>query len=284
MMHGCIDLSAFRYSDDDFRSISALMRHETGVSLNREKSAFVYSRLTKRLRSLGLRDFKDYCALVRSETGAVERKEMIAALTTNVTKFFREMHHFLHLKAEIQRRAEQIRNGRRLRIWSAACSNGQEAYSIAMTIYSVFPEADRLDIKILATDIDKNMIDLARSAEYPDDVVAAIPAEVRKRWVQRSSRSEYWRMNERLSSIITFRELNLVGSWPMKNRFDSIFCRNVAIYFEEQTQQAIWSRFVPFLLPEGVLYIGHSERITGPAIRRFRSDGVTTYRLVDGGL
>jgi chemotaxis protein methyltransferase CheR len=282
MMDQGMESLTFGYSDDDFQTISSLMRSETGVSLGKAKSAFVYSRLTKRLRSLGLKNFRDYCALVKSENGSAERKEMIAALTTNVPKFFREAHHFSHLKVEVERLAGQIQRGRRLRIWSAACSNGQEAFSIVMTIFSVLPEADRLDVKILATDVDRNMIEAARSAEYPDDAVAAIPAELREKWVRRSSRSDYWTMNERLSSIITFRELNLIGHWPMKHRFDSIFCRNVAIYFEEETQQEIWRKFVPALVPGGLLHIGHSERISGPANCFLVNEGVTTYRLIAG--
>jgi chemotaxis protein methyltransferase CheR len=276
------DLLIFRYSEDDFRNIATLLKRETGIALGEAKSAFVYSRLTKRLRDLGLDDFKDYCALVSSDRGKDERRSMIAALTTNVTKFFREPHHFRHLEAELQRLAPEVKAGRRLRIWSAACSNGQEAFSIAMTVYAVLPDADIHDVKILATDIDANMIAAARRAEYHDESVEAISTDLRKKWLTRASQPDHWAMNARLSSIIAFRELNLIEPWPMKHKFDAIFCRNVAIYFEERTQQEIWRKFVPILSPGGMLYIGHSERISGPALRHFVNDGVTTYRVTCG--
>jgi chemotaxis protein methyltransferase CheR len=277
------DLLVFRYSQEDFQSIATLLKRETGISLGKTKNAFVYSRLTKRLRSLGLDDFKHYCVLVESERGAAERREMIAALTTNVTKFFREPHHFEHLAGELDRLAPQVRAGGRLRIWSAACSNGQEAFSIAMTIYGALPDADALDVKVLGTDIDVNMIAAARLAEYHEEAVAAIPSDLREKWLCRSSRREHWRMNERLSSLVTFRELNLIRPWPMKRKFDAIFCRNVAIYFDDRTQQEMWRRFVPALATGGVLYIGHSERVSGPALHHLVGDGVTTYRLTTGG-
>jgi len=274
-------MNSFPFSDGDFRQIARTLHEETGIYLSDAKAPFVYSRLTKRLRVLGLSNFRDYCEIISLESNSGERQQMIAALTTNVTRFFREPHHFEHLKCKIgEDLAPRLRAGGRLRFWSAACSNGQEPYSIAMAIFSVIPDADAMDVRVLATDIDPNMISAAKCGRYSEEVVSAVPNDLRKKWFHRTD--EGFEIDKRLASIVVFRELNLIRPWPMKGRFDAIFCRNVAIYFEEATQQKIWSRFVPLLNPGGALYIGHSERITGPASQNLVADGVTTYRIVKG--
>ena len=272
-------LSAFKFTDADFAQIASILHETAGISLSEGKAPLVYARLTKRLRALGLESFREYCALILSDAGVDERQRMIAALTTNVTKFFREPHHFEHLRRQIiEPNAAQFRKGKRLRIWSAACSNGQEPYSIAMTILSVIPEAASLDIRILATDIDPNMIEAGKIGEYPEEAISAVPSNLAERWFSVApGRSRLWRVDEKLAELVSFRELNLVGPWPMKGKFDAIFCRNVVIYFEEKTQQDLWQRFLPALTPDGALYIGHSERVSGPAAQRLVSDGVTTY-------
>jgi chemotaxis protein methyltransferase CheR len=276
-------LSFFAFTNEDFKRISKILHEEAGIYLSDAKIPLVYSRLTKRLRALGLENFRDYCTLVASDRGVDERQQMIAALTTNVTRFFREPHHFQHFKTHVvEKKAAAIKAGGRLRVWSAACSNGQEPYSIAMTILSVIPDAASLDVRVLATDIDPNMIAAGSAGEYSDEVMRAVPADMKEKWFTPVPRSDLWRANDRLSSLVAFRELNLVGQWPMKSRFDAIFCRNVVIYFEEKTQQEIWRRFVPCLNQNGLLYIGHSERVSGPAADKFASEGVTTYRLVNG--
>lgn len=275
-------MTVFKYTDGDFKQISRILNAEAGIYLSEAKAPFVYSRLTKRLRALGMDSFEEYCSLIASASGERERHQMIAALTTNVTRFFREEHHFADLKRSvIERFSTQARTGRRIRIWSAACSNGQEAYSIAMTIFSVLPDADAFNIRVLGTDIDDYMIQAAINGEYTDDAVAAVPEDMRRKWFIPSGDGT-WKVDERLSALVAFRKLNLIGPWPMKGKFDAIFCRNVAIYFEEKTQQEIWRRFVPMLNPGGVLYIGHSERVTGPAASMLTNDGVTTYRLSEG--
>jgi len=238
----------------------------------------VYSRLAKRLRALGLNSFKDYCALVAGAEGLDERQKMLAALTTNVTRFFREPHHFDHLRDKVlPPLLEAARRGGKVRIWSAACSSGQEPFSIAMTILSLMPEAPQKNVRILATDIDPNMVAEGRGGAYAPHLLEGIPETYRKRWT--SSRADgRVQMSDDLRSLITFNELNLIGDWPMKGKFDAIFCRNVAIYFEDDTQSRLWSRFAPLNAPGGVLYIGHSERIQGPAVADYKPDGVTTYR------
>lgn len=283
--NGELGWGPFPFTDEDFRKISKILHEDAGIYLSSAKATLVYSRLTKRLRALGLENFRDYCSLIASDGGVDERQKMIAALTTNVTRFFREPHHFEHLKTHVvARKAEHVRKGGRLRIWSAACSDGQEPYSIAMTILSVIPEAATLDVRVLATDIDQNMIAHGRAGVYGQDAMSAVPTEMRERWFSPvgGASVRMWEVSEKLASLVSFRELNLVGPWPMKGRFDAIFCRNVVIYFEEKTQQEIWRRFPPALTPDGRLYIGHSERIAGQAAERFVSDGFTTYRLREG--
>jgi chemotaxis protein methyltransferase CheR len=269
----------------DFSQIAAILHTDTGIHLPESKTSLVYSRLAKRLRALGLRSFREYCTLITTHEGADERQEMIAALTTNVTRFFREPHHFEHLKrVTLPPLVAAARRKGRVRIWSAGCSSGQEPYSIALTLLSLMPDAADFDVKVLATDIDPNMIAAGRAGVYDDDALSAVPADMRKRWFAPASGqgSGKWSANDGLRQLVAFRELNLIGSWPMRGPFHAIFCRNVVIYFDLKTQSQMWGRFVPLIAPGGFLYIGHSERLTGPATAAFSSEGVTTYRLRQG--
>ena len=270
----------FAFTSRDFRQIADLLYGQAGIILTEAKATLVYSRLAKRLRVLGLGSFADYCALVSSSAGADEAANMLNALTTNVTRFFREPHHFEHLRDKVLApRLAALRAGARMRLWSAACSSGQEPYSMALTLLSVLPEAPQLDIKILATDIDSKIVAQAREGSYGADLIEPVPADLRNRWFERDPQnSRQWRVGEAVQSLISFKELNLIGTWPMKGPFDAIFCRNVVIYFDEPTQEKVWSRFAPLLGPEGRLYIGHSERVGGAAARSYASDGLTVYR------
>lgn len=268
----------FLFTDEDFRKIAQILHSHAGIALAEGKAALVYSRLAKRLRSLGLRSFREYCALVEGNQGVDERQAMMAALTTNVTRYFREPHHFDHLREVVMPKlAERARKGGRVRLWSAACSNGQEPYSIAITVLQALPEAVNLDVKILATDIDPNMVAEGKAGVYREDAVTPVPLELRRKWFKKAAGG--WEVADELRELVAFRELNLIGQWPMTGRFDAIFCRNVVIYFDEPTQERIWSRFAPILEPGGALYIGHSERVTGPAAAQFETTGLTTYAL-----
>ena len=267
----------FPFTQSDFEQIAALLHADSGIHLPDTKATLVYSRLAKRLRALGLTSFREYCALIDGPDGADERRRMLPALTTNVTRFFRESHHFDHLRGTVLPEvARQAVAGGRVRLWSAGCSTGMEPYSMALTLLAALPSAPDLDVKILATDIDPVVIAHAREGAYPDDIVDDIPAEMR-RHVERSG--DGCRMSAAVRGLISFRELNLMADWPMKGPFQAIFCRNVAIYFEEATQQRLWSRMRPLLAAEGRLYVGHSERV---ADTTFATDGLTTYRLAGG--
>jgi chemotaxis protein methyltransferase CheR len=156
----------FGFDRSDFAFIASAIYEDAGIHLPASKANLVYSRLAKRLRALGLESFRDYCALVGSEDGVQERAQMIAALTTNVTRFFREPHHFDHLRRVVEPMVKDIRSGRRLRIWSAGCSSGQEPYSIALSLLALIPDARAYDVRILATDINPLVLDTARKATY----------------------------------------------------------------------------------------------------------------------
>jgi chemotaxis protein methyltransferase CheR len=280
-----VENAEFAFTASDLAIIVRIMIQEAGISLSGAKANLVYSRLAKRVRKLGLSSFAAYCVLVESKDGAEERQEMIAALTTNVTRFFREPHHFEHLREKVlPALIAQARAGKRVRLWSAACSSGQEPYSMALTLLAGMPDAGRYDIKILATDIDPNVLATGEAGVYENSLLEPVPAPMRKTWFSpMNDESGRMRANDELRSLISFRKLNLIGSWPMKGKFQAVFCRNVVIYFENDTQETIWSRFVPLMAEDAALYIGHSERVSGPAEAHLRSDGVTIYCKRAGG-
>lgn len=272
----------FVFTAEDFRLIAQILHGHAGIALSEGKAALVYSRLAKRLRVLGLRSFRDYCALIEGVDGVDERQAMTAALTTNVTRFFREPHHFDHLRDQVMPQLiQRARRGERVRLWSAACSNGQEPYSMAMTVLSVLPEAADLDVRILATDIDPNMVAEGVVGVYSEEALEAAPAVLRHRFFDKAPGHGANKLsaNETLRRLVSFKELNLIGDWPMRRRYDVIFCRNVAIYFDDLTQERVWSRFTPLMTPGATLYIGHSERVSGPAVHQLQTSGLTTYRL-----
>ncbi|MDL2401420.1 protein-glutamate O-methyltransferase CheR [Rhizobium mayense] len=267
----------------DLSEIAAMIYSDAGISLNETKASLVYSRLSKHIRALGLPGFRDYCALVSSPAGAAARREMLSHLTTNFTRFFRENHHFDHLRDEVlPGLLARAKSGGRVRIWSAACSDGQEPYSIALTVLSLLPNAADFDFKILATDIDPKILGLARTGAYDETSLETVSPAMRKQWFQEveiQGRRKF-QIDDRVKRLITFNELNLMAQWPFKGTFDVIFCRNVVIYFDEPTQTKIWSRFAGLLPENGHLYIGHSERVSGEAKHLFDNIGITTYRRI----
>jgi chemotaxis protein methyltransferase CheR len=267
----------FLLTADDFACLAAMLLADAGIALAPAKATLMYSRLAKRLRALGLTDFRQYCTLLADPQEREERGRMLAALTTNVTRFFREPHHFDHLRTQIlPPLLAAAQKGGKVRIWSAACSSGQEPYSIALTILGLLPDAGRYDVRVLATDIDPNMVAAGRAGRYGEEALSAVPAPIRQRWFR--SCADGMEAGDDLRKLVGFRELNLIGDWPMRGHFDAILCRNVVIYFAEDTQARIWSRFLPMLAPGGHLYIGHSERLSGPAAASFDTVGITTYR------
>lgn len=268
----------FPFTTGDFRAIADLLYKASGIHLADAKATLVYSRIAKRVRKLGLDSFKSYCDLLRSDPDHPEHAAMLSALTTNVTRFYREPHHFEHMAAELlPPLIARARAGGRVRLWSAGCSAGHEPYSMAMTLLEAFPDAARHDVRILATDIDPLVVDHARRGVYNSGDVEPIPAGSRSKFLTREAGGG-WQVNPAVADIISFGVINLMEPWPMKGKFDAIFCRNVAIYFDEPTQTRLFTRFAQHLAPDGRLYIGHSERSLVPELV---SAGLTIYRLKD---
>lgn len=268
----------YALTQHNFDQIASFLKEETGIALTEAKATLVYSRLAKRIRKLGLANFDEYCAFAVSAAGAGERIEMMAALTTNVTRFFREPHHFEHFRTGVGPKLVQAaKGGARVRMWSAACSSGEEPYSLALTLLGLCPDIGRYDVRILASDIDPNIVAKARAGRYREDAIEPVPAAMRTKWFSRDADHEgMWTVRQEVRDLIAFKELNLIGTWPMRGQFDVIFCRNVVIYFEESTQAFLWNRFKNALTPEGRLYIGHSERVD---VDGYESDGLTVYKL-----
>ena len=264
-------------NEAELGAIAKVLYENAGIVLAPGKTSMVQSRLGKRLRALGFTDYASYIRLITTEAGREERREMISALTTNVTNFFRESHHFDTLRTgALPPLIEQARAGGKVRIWSAGCSNGQEAFSIAMVLADLAPDLGRLDIRILATDIDPKMIARGREGLYEPEAISSIPTPFQK-FVMKSS--DGLRLADQLRGLVSFRELNLHDPWPMSGRFDIIFCRNVVIYFDQGDQQRLWRRFESVLAPGGWLFVGHSERVPLVPPCQLMTAGITTYRL-----
>ncbi|RDC74532.1 chemotaxis protein [Rhodovulum sp. 12E13] len=270
-----------------FDTIAARAHREAGLVLPRDKAPMVLARIGKRLRASGHATLAEYCAFLDSEAGVEERRELIYTLTTNVTSFFREQHHFDGLRERIlPGLVERARAGGRVRLWSAGCSSGQEPYSLAMVVLDALPEAARCDLRILATDIDPYVLAEARKAVYPEAQVEPVPEAMRRRFLEPApgrDGTRAWRVAEPARSLVAFRELNLLKEWPMRGRFDAIFCRNVVIYFDRETQRCLWERFAAALAPGGHLFLGHSERIDTAATDAFRVVGTTMYQRAAPG-
>ncbi|WP_412051121.1 protein-glutamate O-methyltransferase [Hoeflea sp. Naph1] len=274
----CLVSGEYPLTRRDLSDIAGMIYSDAGIALNESKASLVYSRLSKRLRQIGMNSFRDYCVLVGSTEGAAERREMLSFLTTNFTRFFRENHHFDHLRQQVlPGLLARAKAGGRVRIWSAGCSDGQEPYSIALTVLGMAPDAASMDIRILATDIDPKIIAQAKAGIYDVQAIETVDAAMRKKWFTPVEDIKF-KVNDPVKQLISFRELNLMAQWPFKGQFDVIFCRNVVIYFDEPTQARIWVRYADLLPPGGHLYIGHSERLSGEGKGRFENTAITTYR------
>ena len=265
--------------DRDFARIAQLVHSLAGIVLAEAKRPLVHSRLIKRLRALNLPDFAAYADFISAVGSDAERLELISAVTTNVTSFFREQHHFDTLVAlALPTLIAKAQAGERLRIWSAGCSSGEEPYSIAATLLGLCPDVQRFDVRILATDIDQMMIARTRRAVYPPEAASGLSPDRLRCLFDAAAAGAPLHICERAKRLVTCNALNLQDPWPMSGPFEIIFCRNVVIYFDKPTQERLWQRFADMLSPEGFLMIGHSERITGPALSAFRAEGMTTYR------
>jgi len=236
--------------------------------------------LSRRLRQLGMSKFSDYFDMVSGNEPTDERGQFINAITTNLTSFFREEHHFNYLKSDvIPRLLSDNANSRKIRIWSAGCSTGEEPYSIAIALYESIPDIEKWDIRILATDLDTNVLAHGGRGIYDIERISALSKLRKSTWFLKGkgANSGSVKVDSRLQNLITFRQLNLMGAWPMKGKFDLMFCRNVVIYFDKETQKVLFDRYANQLLPSANLFLGHSESMHN-VCNRFDLIGNTIYK------
>ncbi|MCW5574204.1 MAG: protein-glutamate O-methyltransferase CheR [Steroidobacteraceae bacterium] len=252
----------FAYTDADFDALRSRVLDDTGIRLGDSKRELVYGRVTRRLRALGLDSFSAYRALLEQDDGR-EREALRSAITTKLTAFNRERHHFDYLRDQLLRPWVEAGARERLRIWSAGCASGEEPYSIAMTIAACVPHWQGRDIRILATDIDAAVLEYAQAAVYTQAQVARVPPADLERHFTRLPQDGgvRYRLRPQLAGLVTLRQLNLVDELPMHGPLDAIFCRNVAIYFDRETQRRMYARFARLQRPGDLLFVGHSESL-----------------------
>ncbi|MFN3208593.1 MAG: CheR family methyltransferase [Roseovarius sp.] len=268
-------------SADDFQIVSGLLKRMTGIHIGGNKRAMVSGRLAKRLRALGIASVPAYCDLLQQPGNNAEVDAFISALTTNMTRFNREDHHFAHLNDRVlPALAATARTGRRVRLWSAACSTGEEAYDLAFRVLEACPEAARLDVRILATDIDKSALEIARAGAYPATSLSNLPDGFAERYMDAGTAAPGMvSVRSAPRDLVTFRCLNLNADWPFKGPFDVIMCRNVTIYFDAETQARLWRRLADRICPGGALYAGHSEMLPDNVAARFAQEDRGAFRL-----
>lgn len=278
-------ISSLALSDAEFSSIRQLVLETTGICLGDSKRELVKRRFSPRVRALGLDSFGDYVKFVKND-GSEEVANFCNAITTNLTSFFRENHHFEYLRDEaLPRIVKRNENTRRLRIWSAGCSSGQEPYCLAIVLREAVSSLDRWDARILATDLDQNCLRTARAGEYPEEGFDKTPVDVVGKYFQpvdlpivSHMSKPMLRAKPGIRSLITFNQLNLMHkSWPMKGKFDVIMCRNVFIYFDKATQAGLVARYAQLQEPGSILFLGHSEVIQDPQSVGYRLVDKTTY-------
>ncbi len=273
-------LSEFVYTDEDFFRVQRIIGEHAGINLSDAKKSLVYNRLTKRLRLFKMSSFSEYLDYVDTHVEE-EFSHFVNAITTNLTFFFREEHHFDFLRQiEFPRIVERNQQSRRVRIWSAGCSTGEEPYSLAITVKESFPPG--WDVKILATDLDFNVVNHGKAGVYDQKRVEGMSKDRLNRWFRKGSGDNDGKVRvvDELRDLITFKQLNLMHDWPMKGPFDVIFCRNVMIYFNKETQSRLTDRYASYLVEGGHLIIGHSESLFKVS-ERFKLIGKTIYQRTE---
>lgn len=266
-----------RLGEAEFEAIGRIVYEIAGIDLYRGKEALVRNRLVHRLRALGLERFDEYVARLEADTTGAELSELIDAITTNETSFFREPQHFEFLQQTIL--PELRRRGRPIRIWSAGCSTGEEPYTTAIVLREAIPPDDPLDPRILATDISRRVLGVARSAVYSEDGVSRVPKHLRHRYFRRVGTAEErkYAVVETVRRMVRVARLNLFDPWPMRGPFDVVLCRNVMIYFDRAKQEQLVRRFWEIIAPGGYLFVGHAESL-GPLAHAFRYVRPAIYR------
>lgn len=265
----------FHFTAQDFQRVKKLIYDHAGIALSDTKQELVYSRLSRRLRATGLSTFGDYIKVLE-KNDVKEWEEFVNSLTTNLTSFFREQHHFPLLAEQLKK----VTHAHPLILWCSAASTGEEPYSMAMTAVDAFGSYTP-PVKIIATDIDTNVLDTARRGVYALDRVEKLDQDILKRFFLRGEGAQdgLVKVRPELQNMITFRRLNLLEEgWPIRDKVDAIFCRNVMIYFDKETQFAILKKMAPLLQADGLLYAGHSENFFF-ADAYFKLRSKTVYEL-----
>lgn len=267
------------FTDKHFQRIRTFVTRQTGIVVNDSKMDMVYGRLARHVRHRYAGSFDAFCTAFESNNPE-EQDALINAITTNLTAFFREKHHFQYLQERLLPQLQkQNAASRKIRIWSAGCSTGEEPYTIAMTIMKAIPDWMEWDIRILATDLDGNVIETGRGGVYNNERLNGLDNGVVKRFFfkGKGNHEGLVRVKPELQSLTEFRRLNLLAEWPMKGPFDIIFCRNVVIYFDKETQRQLFQRYSNILAEQGHLFIGHSESLY-KVCDAFENLGQTIYR------
>jgi chemotaxis protein methyltransferase CheR len=266
-------------SDEEFGLFRNLIKRETGITLNDQKRALVVARLGRHVRRLGLGSYRAYHQLLSAAAVSdAERAAFVSAVTTNTTSFFREAYHFEFLRRELSAKGRLRRRRSPLRIWSSACSTGEEPYSLAITLARAAASPAAIDARILATDIDAAALACAGDAVYERELLVDLSAEDINRFFVPEGAGGRFRVAPRLRQLVTFNRVNLLAEpWPMQGGFDAIFCRNVVIYFDLPSRRRLFHRLESALVPGGFLFLGHSESLQG-AGTSLRACGQTIYR------
>jgi chemotaxis protein methyltransferase CheR len=268
----------FAFTDQDFEQVVKLVRGHTGIALSESKRELVYGRLVRRLRALRVGSFAEYL-LQLEKGGHSELQQFCNAITTNLTAFFRENHHFEFLARKLvpmvlKRNARR----RRIRIWSAGCSTGEEPYSVAIVLQETIAELDTWDVRILATDLDSNVLAHGERGIYREDRFEKMESERQRRWFTRMASGQF-AAHEQLRNMISFKPLNLIGAWPFNGPFDLILCRNVMIYFGRDTQRDIVERMAERQSVGDYLFLGHSESLLNVSTR-YALEGQSIHRKI----
>lgn len=268
----------FLFTEKDFNYLRKVANEYSGITVSDDKYDMYYARIAKRVRLLGLNNFSEYCTYLKNNH-AKEFTNFINSITTNLTSFFRENYHFEYLEKEIiPEFKKKYATKKSLRVWCSAASTGEEPYSIAITLAENF-NLNNWDIKFLATDIDSNVLDTARNGVYEMQRISNLSKSRKNRWFRKGTGENKGivRVDDALKKLIAFKRLNLIQEWPIKNKFDIIFCRNVFIYFDGPTKEMILERFYDLLNDDGYLILGHSESIHSMNTA-YEAVGHTIYR------
>ena len=255
-------------TEKDYANFSALIYKKCGINLHEGKKELLKARLSKLLHQYNFDSIRDYYKFVINDESGQEIIPLLDSISTNLTYFFREPAHFDFLaRTAIPTLVKSHKDSskKKLNIWCAGCSSGEEPYSIAMTVIESLPDPRQWEVNILATDISTRMLSTAAKGIYAEERAGKIPHELKRHYFQKGTKrwNGYLRIKPSLRELISFKRFNLMEAFSFETRFEIIFCRNVMIYFDKSTQQNLFRKFYDVLKKEGYFFIGHSESLTG---------------------